>query len=218
MAPVSARQEKVRAALDSVGTAFGFALAEKNRLSLDEMRMLEPRIAAALAEVEEWEADREQDERIIANYQQQAARVIADELARMTTAYMKACDRAGAAEAERDQALRDVETVGQDLDAANARCDRLAEARANLAESNAMLHRSAVGNRDARVAAEAERDKAIHAHDLAAQDWKQAEAERDRLAGLLVEHHALGVMDGLGAGDDCPICARAALAADEVKT
>jgi hypothetical protein len=37
----------VRAALEAVGTAFGFALAERNRLSLDEMRMLQPRLDAA---------------------------------------------------------------------------------------------------------------------------------------------------------------------------
>jgi hypothetical protein len=39
-----------------------------------------------------------------------------------------------------------------------------------------------------------------------------AGAERDRLAGLVVEHHAVGVMDGFRVGDTCPVCARAALA------
>jgi hypothetical protein len=113
---------------------------EKVREALTVWPMSDEAREAAWAEVEEWEADREQDERIIVRCQ-----------------------------ADRDDA-----------------------------DLSAQLSRDATEIWKARAEA--------------------AEAERDRLAGLLVEHHALGVMDGLGAGDDCPICARAALAADEAKT
>ncbi len=58
---------------------------------------------AALAEVEEWEAR-------LADAHRHAARV----------------------EAERDQALRDVETVGEDLDAANADRDQRVDPRHKL--------------------------------------------------------------------------------------
>lgn len=49
------------------------------------------------------------------------------------------------------------------LDALVAERDRLRTEKKNLVENNAMLHRSAVGNRDLRKAAEADRDQLVAA-------------------------------------------------------
>ncbi len=52
---MSDRMEKTRETLEGLNTEMGFALGEKNQLSGIQMRMFQPRIIAALAEVEEWE-------------------------------------------------------------------------------------------------------------------------------------------------------------------
>ncbi len=101
---VSARQEKVREALEGLNTEMGFALSEKNQLSGIQMRMFQPRIIAALAEVEEWETR-------LAVAEHEAKGWIQHDTKSYAEATSRAIARAEAAEAEADRLKAALEQI-----------------------------------------------------------------------------------------------------------